>query len=67
MEKKPKTSLVVQWLRFCAYTAGGVVLIPGQGNRIPPGVWYSQTNKPPKLSAGCRNTQWLEKPVTKAE
>ena len=26
--------MVVQWLRLCAFTAGGVGLIPGQGNKI---------------------------------
>ena len=28
------TSLVVQWLRFCAPNAGGLGLIPGQGTRF---------------------------------
>ena len=33
-------SLAVQWLRFCASTAGGMGLIPGQGtNRLPQ--WFS--------------------------
>ena len=31
----PGTSLVVQWLRPCASTAGGTGLIPGQGTKIP--------------------------------
>ena len=26
--------MVAQWLRLCAFTAGGVGLIPGQGNKI---------------------------------
>ena len=29
------TSLAVQWLRFCASTAGGTGSIPGQGTEIP--------------------------------
>ena len=34
-KRKLGTSLVVQWLRLCASTAGGAGLIPGQGSRIP--------------------------------
>ena len=29
------TSLVVQWLRLCTPNAGGLGLIPAQGNRFP--------------------------------
>ena len=29
------TSLAVQWLRLCAFTAGGTGSIPGQGTKIP--------------------------------
>ena len=29
------TSLVVQWLRFCASEAGGIGSIPDQGTKIP--------------------------------
>ena len=29
-----ETSLVVQWLRFCAASAGGTGLIPGWGTKI---------------------------------
>ena len=29
------TSLVVQWLRLCTASAGGVGLIPGRGTKIP--------------------------------
>ena len=29
------TSLVVQWLRLCTSTAGGMGLIPGRGTKIP--------------------------------
>ena len=30
-----ETSLVVQWLRLCTPNAGGLGLIPVQGNRFP--------------------------------
>ena len=30
---KGETSLVVQWLRLCAPTAGGLGLVPGQRTR----------------------------------
>ena len=33
------TSLVVQWLRLRASTAGGTGLIPGWGTKIPHAVW----------------------------
>ena len=29
-----KTSLVIQWLRLCVSTAGGIYLIPGWGTKI---------------------------------
>ena len=29
------TSLVVQWLRLCGSTAGGIGLIPGWGSQMP--------------------------------
>ena len=32
--KKSETSLVVQWLRLCAFTEGGTGLIPGWGTKI---------------------------------
>ena len=44
-----RTSLVVQWLRFCASSdstpAGGAGLIPGRGGKTPH-VMYSATNLP---------------------
>ena len=60
-EKKPikGTSLVVQWLRLCASTAGGMGSIPGQGIKILHGLWCSQkTNqqtKKPRNNAICSN------------
>ena len=35
-----RTSPAVQWLGFCASTAGGPGSIPGQGTKIPPAVWH---------------------------
>ena len=32
--RKLQISLVVQWLRLCAYSAGGVVSIPGRSAKI---------------------------------
>ena len=43
------TSLVVQWLRLRAYSAGGIGSIPGWGNKIPPAVWYSQKKEKEKM------------------
>ena len=39
-----ETSLVVQWLRICASTAGDVGLIPGWGTKIPHAIGHSQKN-----------------------
>ena len=38
------TSLAIQWLRFCASSAGGTGLIPGQRIKIPHVVWCNQRN-----------------------
>ena len=38
-------SLVVQWLRLCISTVGGMSLIPGQGTKIPYTVWQGQKKK----------------------
>ena len=35
-------SLVVQWLRFHAYSAGGTGLNFGWGTKIPHALWHSQ-------------------------
>ena len=35
----PGTSLVVQWLRLHASSAGGAGSIPGWGTKIPHAVW----------------------------
>ena len=41
-----KISLVVQWLKFCASTAGGTGSIPNQGTKIPHAMLlYSQKIK----------------------
>ena len=39
---KGGTSLVVQWLRLRAATAGGAGVIPGWGTKIPHAVWHGQ-------------------------
>ena len=38
------TSLVVQWLRLCASTAGGTGLIPGQETKTLHAVWCDPPN-----------------------
>ena len=44
-----QTSLVVQWLRLCASTAGGVGLIPGRGTKIRHAVLHSQKQKKARM------------------
>ena len=39
------TSVLFQWLRLHAPTAGGLGSIPGQGTKIPHAVWCGQKNK----------------------
>ena len=34
-KKNERTSLVVQWLRLCAFTEKGIGSNPGQGTKIP--------------------------------
>ena len=41
----PGPSLVVQWLRICASTAGGMGLIPDLGSKIPHALQCSQKKK----------------------
>ena len=41
-------SLVVQWLRLCASTAGGTGSIPGQGTKILHAEWHGQKFKKKK-------------------
>ena len=40
-----RTSQVVQWLRPCAFTVGGMGSIPGQGTKILHAVWLGQKIK----------------------
>ena len=42
------TSLVVQWLRFCASIVGGVGSILGWGTKIPRAAWCGQKIKKKK-------------------
>ena len=44
-EQSLGTSLVVQWLGLYASTAGGMILIPGQGARFPQAAWFGQNKK----------------------
>ena len=39
------TSLSVQWLRLCAYNAGGAGSIPGRGTKIPHAAGRGQKKK----------------------
>ena len=41
----PGASLVVQWLRHHASSAGGTSSIPGQGTKIPPGTKSERKKK----------------------
>ena len=41
----PGTSLVVQWLRICTSTAGGIGSIPGQGTKILHAMQCSEKKK----------------------
>ena len=43
--KITETSLVAQWLRLCASTAGVMGSIPGGGTKIPHAVSHSQNTK----------------------
>ena len=48
------TSLTVQWLRLCAYIAGGVGLIPGWGTNIPHAVRCGQKKNHQKTKTVLR-------------
>ena len=37
-----RTSLVVQWLRFCAFRAGGTGSIPGRRTKSPHAMWQKK-------------------------
>ena len=39
------SSLAVQWLEFCAFTAEGPGSILGWGTKIPQATWYGQKKK----------------------
>ena len=43
-------SLVVQWLRFHAFIAGGTSSIPGWGTKIPHAAWCGQKKKKQTIS-----------------
>ena len=50
------TSLVVQCLRLCASTAGGMALIPGRGTKMPHATWHGQKKKKKFKFVGLINT-----------
>ena len=45
MSDRDETSLVVQWLRLCSSTSGGLGSIPGQGTKISHATWHGQKKK----------------------
>ena len=47
------TSLVVQWLRLCSSTSGGLGSIPGQGNKIWLATWHGPKKKKKKEEDEC--------------
>ena len=40
-----ETSLVVQWLGLCTFTAVSLGSIPGQGTKIPQVAWHGKKKK----------------------
>ena len=44
-QRETGTSLVVQWLRLCTPSAGGMCSIPGQRTKIPHAMQHSQKKK----------------------
>ena len=46
-----RTSLVVQWLRLCASTTGGLGSIPGQGTKILHATSCNQKKKKKKQNS----------------
>ena len=51
-----RTSLVVEWLRLCPSTAGGMGLVPGRGTKILHATWCSQKKKKKKKIIFSMNT-----------
>ena len=45
VKQRSGTSRAVQWLRFCASTAGGAGSIPGRGTKIPHAAQHGQKIK----------------------
>ena len=52
-----QTSLVIQWLRLCTFTAEGTGSIPGPGTKIPQAVWCGQGKK--VITPIIKTWQWL--------
>ena len=60
-KQKARTSLVVQWLRLLASTAGDTGSIPGPGTKIPYAMQCSQKKKkeaiPKALKKKCEESR----------
>ena len=56
-QRETGTSLVVQWLRLCTPSAGGMGSIPGQRTKIPHAMQHSQKKK---KSEGKSQEFWLK-------
>ena len=59
----PWTSLVVQWLRSCTFTAGSTGLIPVWGTKIPNAVWYGQTKNKGTFLFSERDAEAKQEPT----
>ena len=62
-KRESRTSLVVQWLRFCASKGGGMCVISGQDTKIPYDLWHSQNwnqKKKQRVGSRGRGCQYLQ-------
>ena len=57
------TSLVVQWLRLCTSTAGGMGSIPGRGTKIPHATWHGLKKKKERKREKGRDLTHTEEKV----
>ena len=58
MSDRDGTSLVVQWLRLCSSTSGGLSSIPSHGTKISHATWHDQKNKKKKSHVWLFATRW---------
>ena len=56
---QPGTSLAIQWLGLCTFTAEGLDLIPGQEIKNPQVAWYGQKNTKERYSQTWQLMLWL--------